>query len=355
MKKILLLPIFFIIFFTGCATYHNLDTKSDYEYALEAVDRGDYDAGFRLLESYFNTSNPDKVINRKKALRLLETTPSLITAGQNTFTKNSFQETVNRHNGNISNAMSEEMKRLAIFQRLESFKVIKTKQYNTAFSNFKYFFNNYQKTQNQTSAKYMWSREMRDRLYALSLQMDKPILSQKVPCQGKAQLEPISTATLQPLFFKRKEKNPIKGLWTIRYKFDRCGTSSIYNAIFRANKKGPADVFPLPPGTTRASIQLMKDLKPSLFMATIAHNKNNKKCRKMIVTNSKVTLKPKSMRVNNQTFNGIWEEKWIIRTCSGKFNVDFCFIPKKSGGTTWTQSQCKPSNIATALSLNPRR
>lgn len=356
--KLLIIPIILLAYLSGCATHHNMDTKSNYQYAIEATNRGDNEAGYRLLEGYFESANSlsKKNINDfNKSAAFLKAHPTLITVGKNTYTEKSFKETVERHRGSLPNAMAEETKRFTAFRRMHKLGIVSSNDYKFALSNLRTFFKDVQKLRNKKASDYMWSRKMRDSLYALSLQMDKSILSQETPCQGKARLDPISTATLQTLQFNENKKNPSKGVWTIRYKFDRCGTSSIYNAVFQASKKGPANVYPLPPGTTRASIRLMKDIKPSLFMATVIYNKGDKECRTLVVTNSKVTVEPKSIKVNNQSIAGVWEERWTVRTCTGVFNVDYCFIPKKSGGTTWTQTQCDPSKIATALSLNPRR
>jgi len=334
-----------------------MDTKSNYQYAIEATNRGNNEAGYRLLEGYFESANSlskNNINDFNKAAAFLKAHPDLRAVGKNTYTKTSFKETVERHDGNLQNAMTEETQRFTAFARMHKLNIVSSDDYKFALSNMRSFFKDAQKSRDKKAINYMWSRKMRDRLYVLSLHMDKSILSQETPCQGKARLKPISTSTIQPLSFEEDDENPNKGLWTIRYKFDRCGTSSIYNAVFRAKNKSPADVYPLPPGTTRASIRLMKDLKPGLFMATVVHNKGDKDCRTLVVTNSEVTVEPKLIKVNNKKLAGVWEEKWTVRTCSGTFNVDYCFIPKKSGGTTWTQTKCEPSKIANALSLNPR-
>lgn len=139
MRLITLISI--LVLLTGCLATP-IDTRSNYDYALDAIEREDYDAGYRLLESYLKEKKKPSV-NRIKmkqdSLRLIKRTPELLLAAQKTFTEKSFQETVKRHNGNISNAMSEEKERLIIYQQLKKSKTIKSKQYKVASSNFKSF------------------------------------------------------------------------------------------------------------------------------------------------------------------------------------------------------------------------
>lgn len=205
------------------------------------------------------------------------------------------------------------------------------------------------------SAAYMWNPEMQKRLYELGLYLDKNALGKAEPCNGKVWLEPISVGIIQPLVFPVDSTHPTQGIWTIRYRFDRCSESITYNALFRANEQGPATVFHLPPGTTKTSPKLQQDLNPSLFIAARTRNGDNKDCKLVAVTNTTVTAEPSPVTVGNETFEGVWEENWTVRTCSGTFDMDFCFIPARSGGTTWTTTKCEPAQIAIARSLNIRK
>lgn len=134
----LLTPLLFINL-VGCATYHNMDTKSNYEYALDAINRGDNDAGYRLLESYYESDknlDGEKGANIAKADQLFKRKPFLVIAGLNTFSATSFDETLKRYQGNKSSAIKEEIDRLKIFQR------ISPKLHATALANFKSYFGN---------------------------------------------------------------------------------------------------------------------------------------------------------------------------------------------------------------------
>jgi len=57
--KLLILPIIFFSYLSGCGTHHNMNmgTKSNYQYAIEATNRGNNEAGYRLLEGYFKSAN----------------------------------------------------------------------------------------------------------------------------------------------------------------------------------------------------------------------------------------------------------------------------------------------------------
>jgi len=51
--KLLILPIIFFSYLSGCGTHHNMGAKSNYQYAIEATNRGNNEAGYRLLEGRF--------------------------------------------------------------------------------------------------------------------------------------------------------------------------------------------------------------------------------------------------------------------------------------------------------------
>lgn len=197
---------------------------------------------------------------------------------------------------------------------------------------------------------YMWSPEMQKRLYALALYVDKNALGKIEVCATGARLDPVSTGFLEPISFPQGGEHPNEGAWTIRYRFDRCGESIIYNALFRANAQGPATVFHLPPGTTRTSPQLMRDLNPPIFMEASKIN-TDKECKLVAVINTVVTTEPTAMKVGEEMLQGIWEEQWTVRTCSGIFTKNFCFVPARTGGTTWLDSKCDPDKIGTARAL----
>jgi hypothetical protein len=205
------------------------------------------------------------------------------------------------------------------------------------------------------SAAYMWAPGILQRLQALSNYMDQAILGKAEVCGGEASLQPISVAVLEPLSFTEESVHPARGAWRIRYRFDRCGEAIVYNALFRANAQAPPTVYHLPPGTTRASAGLMEELSAPLLAAAARHDGDVRDCRLVAVTNTAVTAEPGTIQAGGEVLDGVWEENWTVRTCSGPFTLDFCFIPEKSGGTTWTQSRCDPAQIAAARSLVPKK
>ncbi len=175
-------------------------------------------------------------------------------------------------------------------------------------------------------------------------------------CTGSVALDPVSVALVKPLVFPAGSANPSAGEWRMRYRFERCGESIIYNALFRVSAVGATTVFHLPPGTSKASTQLMQDLNPSLLMAASTRNGANKDCKLVAVTNTVVTTESTTVKIENEVLAGVWEERWTVRTCSGTFSMDLCFIPDKAGsGTTWTQSTCDPAQISTARAMNVRK
>ena len=194
---------------------------------------------------------------------------------------------------------------------------------------------------------------MQKRLYAFGQYMDKNSLGKSEVCNGSVSLHPLSVALVQPLVFSSEATHPNAGEWRIRYRFERCGESIIYNALFRANAQGIPTIVPMPPGTSKASTRLMQDLNPGLFIAASAKNGDNKDCKLVAVTNTSVTTESHTVKTDSETLEGVWEESWTVRTCSGTFSMDFCFVPdKKGGGTTWLPEKCEPTKIATARSMS---
>lgn len=201
------------------------------------------------------------------------------------------------------------------------------------------------------AAAYMWSPAIQQTLLGLGQSLDKSVLGVSEPCTGPYRLEPVSFAILEPFEFAPGAPHPAKGIWTLRYRFERCGGTVVYNAIFTANRGGVPSVFPTPPGTTRASTQLMKDVTPGLAIAAGQRNGEMKDCKMLIVTDTRVSREPHSLQAGGQTLGGVWEESWSLKTCAGPFTLDFCFVPEPTGGVTFTQSKCEPTQIATARSL----
>jgi hypothetical protein len=137
-KNLILLAL---VLLTGCGapTPYKTDNTSYYEHALDALNRNDYEAAFRLLESYYE---PDRSSyhktreHRLEADELFKSKSSLITAGLNTFSETSFKKTLVRHRGDSSKAIKEES------NRLKAFKEISPELHKTALNNFISFFGN---------------------------------------------------------------------------------------------------------------------------------------------------------------------------------------------------------------------
>ncbi len=211
-----------------------------------------------------------------------------------------------------------------------------------------------QETPNKQVASYIWSPEIQRQLYAMAVYMDKEILGRE-PCQSKVWLEPISFGFLQPLEFSTTTPHPIKGLWTFRYRFDRCGESTYYNALFQAKENGSPNIIPLVPGLTRASPLLMRDTFTTVAIAAAIKNKDSDDCAKKVkIINTTITVNPHLLTANNEQFDGAWEEEWTVKTCSPPVVINVCFLPNKnSGGTSMVAAKCQDQDTIKSYLSSP--
>lgn len=203
------------------------------------------------------------------------------------------------------------------------------------------------------TASYLWSAENQKKLYIMGLYLDKELLEKETTCENKYWLEPISFSILQPLEFAADSPHPHKGLWTFRYRFDRCDESIVYNALFQANPNGQPKIIPLVPGVTHASPLLARDMMPGVAIAVVKNNGGNQ-CKTPKIVNTKVTVEPHTLKTDKEQFDGAWEEEWTVVACSAPLRISFCLLPRKTGGTSWIQGKCKPDDVEKALFLGKR-
>ena len=128
------------LFLTACSTSTSLQRHFDnnYDLALKEINAGNYATAYRKLSSYFryNDTVPGAAERKAKIKNLFDTHPEIRSAALNTFTKDSFQQTVSKFRGKKHVASSREMGRILTFKK------IYPDNYPEAAKNFTAFFGN---------------------------------------------------------------------------------------------------------------------------------------------------------------------------------------------------------------------
>lgn len=187
---------------------------------------------------------------------------------------------------------------------------------------------------------YLNSEPYKQMITMLGIVYDEHILQRKQPCQSGYKWEPISLALQQPLLFQVGAEHPYAGAWTYRFKFERCGESTVYNVLLQGQANKPPRPIPLVPGLTRANPQLMSDLMMPLVLSGVAAGMPSD-CKNIQVIDTEVTAEPFALQTNGQVFPGAWQELWKARACGKAFTAEFCLVPQPQGGTNWSQGQCR--------------
>lgn len=186
---------------------------------------------------------------------------------------------------------------------------------------------------NKNTATYIYSRTMLDILYRQGVELDKKFGLQ-LNCKEQYNVKPISTAIWSPIDFPDDKQHPTKGIWSFRYKLERCGDSKLYNAVFIANSNGEA---PTPrtyyPGSTNAGPVLIKDaLRAAVGSAQI--RTGLKDCKDLDIFDMLVTEQVHDVVEGGKTYKGIWKEMWTFKMCDQLIDVSIQFTPDASGGGT---------------------
>ena len=129
------------LFLTACSTSTSLQRHFDnnYDLALKEINAGNYATAYRKLSSYFryNDTVPGAAERKAKIKNLFDTHPEIRSAALNTFTKDSFQQTVSKFRGKKHVASSREMDRIdrhLMLLRLNMFEYLGTQQDGISFA-----------------------------------------------------------------------------------------------------------------------------------------------------------------------------------------------------------------------------
>ncbi len=187
---------------------------------------------------------------------------------------------------------------------------------------------------------YLNSEPYRQMITMLGIIYDEHILERKQICQSGYKWEPISFALHQAPTFTEGAEHPRTGAWTYRFKFERCGESTVYNVLLQGQANKQPRPIPLVPGLTRVNPQLMSDLMMPLLLSGVASGVSSD-CKNIKVLDTEVSAEPFPLHMNGQVFPGAWQELWKVRACGKEFIAEFCLVPQPQGGTNWSKGQCR--------------
>lgn len=187
---------------------------------------------------------------------------------------------------------------------------------------------------------YFNSEPYKQIITTIGLMQDEHILERKQLCQSGYKWEPISFALLQAPTFEEGAEHPQAGVWTYRFKFERCDESMVYNVLLQGQAGKSPRSTPLVPGLTRATPRLMADLMmPLVLSGALAGVPSD--CKNIRVLDTQVTAEPFALLMNGQVFPGTWQELWKARACGKDFSAEFCLVPQPQGGTNWSSGKCR--------------
>ncbi len=187
---------------------------------------------------------------------------------------------------------------------------------------------------------YFSSKPYAEAIIMMGLILDKEVLG-KARCEGSYGFDPISFSIREPLSFKPELPHPVSGTWTYRFAFKRCGEIKVYNLQWTAKPSGglptPSE---LPPGSSRVSQSLFRDLRNGVGSAGLLKYGAPKECRSLKIVDTRVTSDPKSVEVDGVVREGVWEEQWDAKMCEYTFTADICLVPVGNGATNWSVGKC---------------
>jgi hypothetical protein len=188
---------------------------------------------------------------------------------------------------------------------------------------------------NKRASSYVYSTKMLEQLYAIGVSFDTKFGIQ-MGCTSKYSVKPMAAVVYSPIDFPEGKAHPVKGVWQVRYKLERCGEEKVYNAVFVANANGDAPTpRPYYPGATLASMVLVKDALP-ITIALASSRSNTKDCKDYQVFDMLLAESGKDSAAPGRP-GGFWTEIWTIWLCGKRVDVPMTFTTDADGkGTSFT-------------------
>jgi hypothetical protein len=183
-------------------------------------------------------------------------------------------------------------------------------------------------------SEYISSQTMAKYMFTIGAAMDVK-LGIQAGCKSNYQVKPINVVIYSPIELQEGKSNPVKGVWQVRYKLERCGEAKVYNAIFFANANGEIPKMnPFYPGTTMASARLVKDALPSAFITARSSKwTDTKDCQETLVFDMKPVDSGNPGPKPGQP-GSVWNEIWTLQLCGERIDVQMTFTTDADGKGT---------------------
>lgn len=191
----------------------------------------------------------------------------------------------------------------------------------------------------ERTLQYLSSEPHKKLITMMGMIYDQNMLDRKDICPTGYKWDPISFALLQPLSFQSAAEHPDVGVWTYRFRFQRCGEAIVYNAIFQGQGGRQPRPGTLVPGLTRADAHLATDLMRGVGAAG-GFAGVQADCKSVKILDTKITVEPFRQEIAGKVIEGVWEEQWVARACAKDFTAAFCLTPQASGGINWQLGKC---------------
>ncbi len=146
-------------------------------------------------------------------------------------------------------------------------------------------------------------------------------------CLYAPDLELLETTPLAPIRFAEGAQVPNEGTWQERVFSIACGETSTENMVHSFSSEGQQS-FLLVRGRTRADVNTQLSMI-DLAVATAMRDDAAEGCDIGRISDTYVT---------EEYSDGRWQERWEVRTCEHRVDLDITFDPDTDVGTTFAIS-----------------
>ena len=177
---------------------------------------------------------------------------------------------------------------------------------------------------------YFFGRDQTAEMQRVGALWDRQLGLQQA-CKDAQRMQVMSVTLANPVELPDDKPHPVSGAWILRFSFERCGETKIYNALFLAKNGERPEARPYFPGITSASPQLVSDAMRGAVMAASVKlaKEGTKDCKVLQVFDMRVIEPPKG---------GPWQEGWTFQGCGARTEVRLTFTPDGKGGAYYSAS-----------------
>jgi hypothetical protein len=132
---------------------------------------------------------------------------------------------------------------------------------------------------------------------------------------------------------------PLKGVYQVRFDWNRCGQTQAYTVIGLAKPGAKPMLMPLYPGESITGARLFMDAGKSaqtLAIMLLGKAIGGTTCDKFLLTDTRVTRSNYEADFPGRgRAAGAWDEAWTYRGCGAEARLQVTFVPDGKGGTSF--------------------